>query len=350
MFPLVRLVVVGLAVSISLNSVFAENSDRTPEFKNATDVYVQALSSFESSVDHEDAANRADYKEIEHQRDQLLAAIEQDRPGRVYEDALSAFFSHYGKALSTSQSDDLYGDRSYHDLEQLVFDPTSHNFSELSVGESAVQTFTLTNTGTARVHFEAGYPNIVELGSSAYSISNMTCEAGLDAGQSCDIEVTYAPQVSGSPSGFIGVYIEESSDLFTARLSGEAVADETYTMSFNPTSHNFGELAVGESVSQTFTLTNTGTARMHFKAGYPNIVELGSSAYSISNMTCEAGLDAGQSCDIEVTYEPQVSGSPSGFIGVYIEESSDLFTARLRGDAYQIMDEIFQSSFEATEN
>lgn len=134
MSVLVRLVVVGIAVSISLNSVFAQNTDRTSEFKKSTEVYVEALTSFEPSVDLEGASERVDYNEIEHQRDQLLAAIEQDRPGRVYEDALSAFFDHYGKALSTSQSDDLDGDRSSRDLEQLVFDPISHDFGELWVG------------------------------------------------------------------------------------------------------------------------------------------------------------------------------------------------------------------------
>jgi hypothetical protein len=155
----------------------------------------------------------------------------------------------------------------------------------------------------------------------------------------------YAPQVSGSPSGFIGVYIEESSDLFTAHLRGEAVADETYTLAFDPSSHDFGELAVGESSVQTFKLTHTGTARVHFEDRYPRIVELSSSAYSISATTCGAGLDAGQSCNIGITYAPQASGSPSGFIAIYIAESSDLFTAQLRADSYQIIDKIFESSF-----
>ena len=198
-------------------------------------------------------------------------------------------------------------------------------FGDVEVGSTATRTATVTNNGTGTATFKSGYPRV---SGGGYSISATTCGAALTPGASCTITVTFAPQIVGSPFEYIWIYVNESSDLFFANLRGTGTAAYTYKLSFNASSYDFGDVEVGSTATRTATVTNNGTGTATFKSGYPRVSGGG---YSISATTCGAALTPGASCTITVTFAPQIVGSPSEYIWIYVNESSDLFFANLRG-------------------
>lgn len=86
-------------------------------------------------------------------------------------------------------------------IPSLAFSPASYDFGAVSVGGSATQSFTLTNSGSG-----TSAPLTMSLsGSSAMSLSSDGCNgAELAPGGTCTVTVAYAPAQSGTDNGTLG--------------------------------------------------------------------------------------------------------------------------------------------------
>ncbi len=210
---------------------------------------------------------------------------------------------------------------------ELTFSPTSWDFGAIQLGQSATKTFTITNTGTGVATFVSGFPSVPT--SYGYNIATTTCAASLVPSASCDVTVTFTPQVSGQRYGALEAYITEYSDSFYSRLSGLGTDGLTHELTFSPTSWDFGAIQLGQSATKTFTITNTGTGVATFVSGFPSVPT--SYGYNIATTTCAASLVPSASCDVTVTFTPQVSGQRYGALEAYITEYSDSFYSRLSG-------------------
>jgi pseudomonalisin len=77
------------------------------------------------------------------------------------------------------------------------------------------------------------------------------------------------------------------------------VVPQNPALLLSATGVNFGNLIVGQSVTQTVTLTNTGTAPLVFS----NAITGSSFGFSWTN-DCSASLAAGASCSLQITFTP----------------------------------------------
>ena len=76
----------------------------------------------------------------------------------------------------------------------LVFSPSPYDFGQVSPGQSAVKTFTLTNSGRKAT----GKLRVRLSGAAAFSITVGTCRAArLRPGKTCTITVRFAPSGAG---------------------------------------------------------------------------------------------------------------------------------------------------------
>ncbi len=104
-----------------------------------------------------------------------------------------------------------------------------------------------------------------------------------------------------------------------------------YRVEFIPSSYSFGQVPVGSSSApQTATIRNTGTGTVTFERGILNSPYV-SAGYSISDSTCGATLSPGASCEFKIRFQPQASGSRSGYLFVSADESVELYFAQLSG-------------------
>jgi hypothetical protein len=130
----------------------------------------------------------------------------------------------------------------------------------------------------------------------------------LAANASCSFTVTYLPATSGEVTGTI--YAQATPNDGSASLSGLAylqgygTATPGATLSITgPLSPgtgilDFGQVASGQSVSRTLTLTNTGPS----SAQAITIRRTTSEPPFLSSTTCGTPLNSGQSCTLTITY------------------------------------------------
>jgi hypothetical protein len=86
----------------------------------------------------------------------------------------------------------------------------------------------------------------------------------------------------------------------------EGTTPENPIFAINPASHNFGEVNLGETVSQTFTITNTGSGILGITS-----IAINSAMMSVPNPGLPFNLSAGHSASVVVVYAPTAAGDHS---------------------------------------
>ncbi|MEW8334871.1 MAG: autotransporter domain-containing protein [Candidatus Thiodiazotropha sp.] len=201
---------------------------------------------------------------------------------------------------------------------ELSLSPASLDFGSVAVGSSSSPLpVTLTNSGNAAV-------DITSITTTSPFAHSNDCPPTLTASGSCTIMVTATPATDGAISGSL-----------TATGTGPqgTIRDET-TLSANgstpdvvvsDTQLSFPDGSVDTpSQPQVVTVSNQGTAAVTVNA----ITTEGD--FSQSN-NCGSQIAAGGSCDIEVVFTPQTTGSASGALN--IDTSDGLTRILLSGSA-----------------
>jgi hypothetical protein len=186
---------------------------------------------------------------------------------------------------------------------QLTANPVSLSFGTVGTGTSTTKQITLTNSGNAAVKISS-----VSAAGTGFAISGLTMPTTLNASQSATLTAKFDPTTSGSHTGSVTVASDASNSFLTIALSGTAAQPG---LSVSPTSFNFGSVVDGQTKSQAFTLTNTGTATLTLA----QITESGA-GFSISGLSTPASLSAGQSATFSVLFAPTTTGALSGSVSI----------------------------------
>jgi hypothetical protein len=182
----------------------------------------------------------------------------------------------------------------------LPFSATQIN----TTGQS--QSFTITNIGSSYV----GISSIVSSSNSFLQSNN--CAAGLNAGKTCTVTVTFTPLGTGSLTGTITVTDNDVTSPQTVNVSGTGLAAPS--VSFSPSPLAFGNVEVSyPSAPMTVTITNTASSTAA-PLTFTSILTTGAKAsdYVINSNTCPMSpvpLAAGANCTVTLTFTPGAAGS-----------------------------------------
>jgi len=201
----------------------------------------------------------------------------------------------------------------------LAADPTSLSFGNIQVGNNQTLPETITNTGGAKITISQ-----VNVTGAGFSVSGLTLPFSLNAGQSKNFSVTFAPQTSGTVSGNIAVVNNGSNPTLNIPLSGTGVG--AAYLSPNPPSIDFGTVQVGKNSMQSETLTNTGGVTLTVSQA-----TVSGSGFSISGLTLPLSLTPGQSFTFGVTFAPISGGNFSGKIALVSDASNPNLNIPLTG-------------------
>lgn len=199
----------------------------------------------------------------------------------------------------------------------LSASPALINFGSSVTGvASAVSELTITNSGGST----AGVPAVALAGANAaeFAIANNGCTEALAAGQTCKIGLRFSPNTRGARTANVGISATPGGSIQVSLMgTGQAPGDLRIT----PANFGFGNTAInGQSVTQTFTVTNPGDT----PTGVPSVGLGGAApgAFTIVTNRCTAGLAPTATCTIDVRFNPgqrgmldatlQVSASPGG--------------------------------------
>lgn len=196
-------------------------------------------------------------------------------------------------------------------------------FGNISFGQSAQQTVTLTNAGTTNLTI------------SGWSLANDTAGVfaidpafgaqpiTLTPNQTRTITVTFTPK--DNTSGYTASFVVQSSDpdgaTTTVALSGggqtPGIATITDTEKVTPEGTiNFGTIIAGQATGvQTVTITNTGAGILRFdKAGHPINVTI--SSFVVNTDMVPAQLNPGEHTDITVSFNPPNAMNAMGTLSI----------------------------------
>jgi len=144
---------------------------------------------------------------------------------------------------------------------QLTVNPTAIGFGDVLVGNSETQSGTLTNSNGTNLTISQ-----VWVSGSEFQLSGLGLPLSLAPGQSATFNVTFTPTTSGSVVGAISVIaiVSSSEDqninynsALSIPLSGTGISPPS-VLQPTPSSISFGSVRVGNSTTQSGTLTNSG--------------------------------------------------------------------------------------------
>ncbi len=167
---------------------------------------------------------------------------------------------------------------------------------------SATFTFNVSNSGGAT----SGTPTVSISGTNAADFSQTnTCPTtgGIAAAGMCTVTVTFTPSINGSETASLDVTASPGGSV-SAMLTGTGAG-----LTIMPTSGTFGPTGAdgSSSMSQTFTVTNTGPAT----SGVPAVSLTGTNAssFGVTNNMCTAAIASLGTCTFNVTFTPQDAGT-----------------------------------------
>ncbi len=166
---------------------------------------------------------------------------------------------------------------------QLTTSPTSLGFGNVLVGStSTAQTIILKNVGTSSLSISQ-----VNVTGSGFAASGITTPLTLAVGQSASLSVTFAPASTGSVTGSISLANSANSSPTSIALNGAGVQA---SLTVTPASASFGNVTVAASNSQTFTLSNPGSASVAISQA-----NLTGTGFTLSGLTTPLTIAAGNS-------------------------------------------------------
>ncbi len=200
----------------------------------------------------------------------------------------------------------------------LSASPSSLNFGSVNVGFNALQSFSVTNTGTASVNITQ-----TTVSGTGFSISGPALPYTLAAGQQVNFNATFTPTTGAAVTGSVTITSTASNSPATVSLSGTGVS---YLVSASPGSLNFGYVPSGTSATQKVMVTNTGTASVNITQ-----VTVSGNGFTISGPTLPVTLLAGQNTTFNATFAPTVAGVLTGTVTVSSSASNSPATVSLTG-------------------
>ncbi|HTJ70495.1 MAG TPA: choice-of-anchor D domain-containing protein [Actinospica sp.] len=216
----------------------------------------------------------------------------------------------------------------------LAATPSSVDWGERAVGSSETLTVGVTNTGTSTETFTGVTGPSAPFTASGPPAVNST----LAAGASTTISVTYTPTaVSASDSSSIVLTSDQGG--VTIPLTGSAIAADPQ-VTISPTSLSFGNVALGKTASQTFTISNTGNINLTVTKAAPAAAPFGA-----TNPIPEGQeLAPGESYTVTVTFTPTALQTSTGAYEVSTDTGQGAMYVNLTGTGVPAAGQLFANT------
>ncbi|MGB8323217.1 MAG: choice-of-anchor D domain-containing protein [Candidatus Acidiferrum sp.] len=198
--------------------------------------------------------------------------------------------------------------------------PSSVSFGSISVGSSNSQTMKVTNSGTGVLTVSQ-----INVAGSGFSSNGVSLPISLNAGQSGNFNLQFAPSSAGAVTGSASLVSNAPGSPAVISLSGTGTA-ASRTLSFSTSSVSFGNVNDGSSASQSVTVTNVGNSNV-------TISQISSSGtgFALSGAGTPLTLSSTQTFTFGVLFNPISAGSVTGSVIVASNASGSPKTIALSG-------------------
>ncbi|MCB9073113.1 MAG: choice-of-anchor D domain-containing protein, partial [Bdellovibrionaceae bacterium] len=215
-----------------------------------------------------------------------------------------------------------------------ISDAPLYDYGTVAVGSINSHSFTLTNTGgvAATVMSGSGLAAPFAFAGGVYPGAGGTCTPVLNAGSSCSVVVQYSPVGTGVLTQTMDITYNNGLAAVTSSrdVQGNALPPANLSISDGPT-YDYGNLAIGATVSHTFTVTNSGSV----SATSVNVTGLSApfafvgGAFPGTGGTCTTTIIAGASCTLVVSFTPTATALTTSSIDMnYNDGANNVVSSR----------------------
>jgi hypothetical protein len=214
------------------------------------------------------------------------------------------------------------------------------NFAELE-GRGVASAVTLSTTAvdfgdqTVNISSSPHEVLVINSGTASLNVSDVTvtgeftqtddCDAPVDPGDSCGIDITFTPTAVGAASGQVTITDDAADSPQTITLQGTGIPPGSPDASLSTHVLDFGAMLVGAvSDPETVVLTNVGTVVL-------NITSIVASGDYAQTNDCGAAVASGASCNIDITFSPTEAGERDGTITITDDATDSPQTVTLDG-------------------
>ena len=221
----------------------------------------------------------------------------------------------------------------------LAVSPAAFGFGPINVGGELGEPgeFSLNNPGTEPVQLDdavlsgsgAGSFKILPNGSTCYFLE----PAGLIApGETCTVVVIFDPESEGTKRASLGITSDSVTSPEELPLSGTGFPELLPGATLTPQALSFGNQQPGtSSAARTVTLTSSGTGDLDI--GPVTLAGDNPDQFTISSNNCSSRVMAsGDSCQIQVVFNPVGTGARSASFTVFTDATGADTTVDLTGN------------------
>ena len=201
----------------------------------------------------------------------------------------------------------------------LKCSPSSLWFERVAVGKSKSEPAFMVNTGSTTITILTMTQNAV-----GFELSGLNLPLTLRPGQRVQFTVSFIPQVSGHVNGTFAFTSDASGRTLSLYVHGTGFAAGNITAS--PSAVVFGSVQVGNSGSQSETLTNSGSSSVTVSQ-----VSVSGTGFSTSGLNLPITLTPGQSASFSLGFTPPSGGSDSGNLSVISNALNSALSVSLSG-------------------
>jgi hypothetical protein len=182
--------------------------------------------------------------------------------------------------------------------------PDSHSYGSVAVGTSEVQTFTIRNVGGADLKVSS--TKLTGGESSEFAVTSGGGSFTLKPGATRNLEVAFEPSSTGPKDTTLRVESNDSDEKrFEVPLSGTGAGAGEIDVAPQP--HDYAEVVVGTTNSQTFTIRNLGGADLEVTGA--SLVGGDAKEFAIVQAGTPVTLGPDETHDLEVRFAPVSGGN-----------------------------------------
>ena len=193
---------------------------------------------------------------------------------------------------------------------QLSVSPTALDFGSYAIGESATGIVTVSNIGSTALYI---YSISIDGDVVQFRQTN-NCYGNLFPSQNCSIDVIFQPTAAGDFSALITIQTNVITEYVT--VTGSSAPSGLSSLALYPQSLNFANVAVGDSSTQTITVSNLGSTSLRISS----INLSGDLEHFSQTNNCNQILPPNSNCKITARFSPTSEGRKDAEINL---DSSD---------------------------
>ena len=197
-------------------------------------------------------------------------------------------------------------------------------------GVAVTNTFTITNAGLALLTLTGGTPVTLTGDTGDFAVDTAGMSSSVAAGSSTSFRLVFDPVTAGLRTGIVSIASDDADmNPYTFAVQGtgqkpviavsgkgiQIASGDTTPALADGTDFGGADLMLGPSVTNAFTITNTGAADLHLTGGPPVRITGHTSDFTVC-MNPATTIAAGASTTFKIAFDPTVIGIRTGVVSI----------------------------------